>query len=90
LWCLKTFYHYSGIRTKLIIHDDGTLNNHDVVKFKKHFVGCEIILKKDADNALKKHLKEYEFFTKYRFSNPPSVLSMKLFDSVCYSRTKKY
>ncbi len=91
LWCLKTFYYFSGLRTKLFFHDDGSLKNGSIQTFKKHFVGCEVIRKIDADIFLKKSLGGYEFCSRYRLdsSDRMTITSMKLFDPIFYTQTHK-
>lgn len=90
LWCLKTFYYYSELRMPLFIHDDGTLTEDCVSVFKKHFIGCRVSMKKDADAQMRRHLSKYEYCSKYRFGNYGwSPLAIKLFDFIHYSRTMK-
>jgi hypothetical protein len=88
LWCLKTFFYYSGIKTRLFIHDDGTLNEDLRRMFQRHFVNCDIINKEDADEEMKKQLKGYELCSKYRIDHC-SPFAMKLLDCIFYSKTKK-
>lgn len=79
LWALKTFYIMSGLRPKLVIHDDGSLTPSAIFAFKTHFKNCTIITRAMADRLLKRKLKNYPYSFKYRFTNF-RVHSMKLFD----------
>lgn len=89
IWCLKTFYHYSGLRPKLVIHDDGTLSASSKKIYLRHFVNCTLIAKDKANNDLMEFLKDFKFSSKYRFSNRKDfILSMKLFDFYYYSMNK--
>jgi lipopolysaccharide biosynthesis glycosyltransferase len=91
MWCLKTFFHYSGLRIRLVIHDNGTLTDDIIQKFLTHFVGCEIIRKRDADIEMRKHLRGYPFSSKFRFDEKEgsSIMSIRLFDFPIFSKTKK-
>ena len=88
LWSLKTFYYYSELRPRLIIHDDGTLTNNEINIYFKHFVNHKLIKRKEADIALRKYLRNYKFSQKYRFDNH-KVHSIKLLDSLLCSETKQ-
>lgn len=88
MWCLKSFYFYSGFKAKLVIHDDGTLSDDSINAFRDHFINCEVIKKKAADLELARALKDYQFISKYRFSNfIPN--SMKLLDALFFSSSNK-
>ncbi|MEI8349918.1 MAG: hypothetical protein WCI77_07170 [Candidatus Omnitrophota bacterium] len=88
LWCLKSFYYHSGLSMRLVIHDDGTLDDSLVEKFQKHFINCEVIKREDADIEMKQYLKGYEFCERYRYKDF-FAHAIKLFDAVYYSRTKE-
>jgi hypothetical protein len=88
LWALKTFYFYSKLKTRLTIHDDGTLNSNRVRTLKTHFANCQVVMKNDADIYVGRLLKDHEFCSKYRFDDR-TKLGIKLFDFVFYSQTKK-
>ena len=87
MWSLKTFYHYSELRPKLVIHDDGSLSTSNNLKiFLKHFKNSNFIKRKDADINLKKYLKDYKFCSKFRFEG--LLFSIRLFDYFYYSKSK--
>lgn len=90
LWLLKTFYHYSGLRTRLVIHDDGTLTDDIIQVFLSHFAGCEVIRKRDADIEMKQHLRDFTYCSRLRFGQKKdAIVSIKLFDFFFFSRTKR-
>jgi lipopolysaccharide biosynthesis glycosyltransferase len=91
MWCLKTFFHYSGLRTRLIIHEDGTLTEGIIQRFLTHFKGCTIIRKREADIEIRKHLRGYPFCLKFRFEGKEgsSFVAIRLFDFPFFSQTNK-
>ena len=90
LWSLKTFFHYSGLSTRLVIHDDGTLTDDIIQMFLSHFVGSDVIRKRDADIEMREHLRDYEHCSRLRFGQKiDAILSIKLFDFIFLSRTKR-
>lgn len=88
IWCLKTFYHYSGLMPRLVIHEDGTLSANGIKMFLKHFVNCKVIRRKDANEDLKHFLANYEYSQKNRL-NKYFYCALKLFDAFYYSKTDK-
>lgn len=55
LWALKSFYRYSGLNPKLVIHDDGSLSPQSLNTLRLHFRGCSLISGKNFDDALDGH-----------------------------------
>lgn len=88
MWCLKTFYHYSGLRPKLVIHEDGSLSENSIQKFIKHFVNCRVIRRKDADEDLKRFLAGYQYCQKNRLRKG-FFCALKLFDVFYCAETDK-
>jgi len=90
IWCLKTFCHYSEVRPKLVIHEDGTLGIDNIKTFLEHFVNCKVIRRKDADEDLKHFLADYKYSQKNRLNkNFFCVLALKLFDTFYYAKADK-
>ncbi len=87
LWCLKTFYHFSEIRPKLFIHDDGSLSEESTSIFLNHFKEARVIGKLEADLKMQEYLKDYEFSHMYRFANY-GAHSLKLLDFYRFSDNK--
>jgi len=88
LWCLKTFYYYSGLRPQLVIHGDGSLNAHHIQTFSEHFINCRVIKRKDADKELKTFLADYKYSQRYRMDGD-FYCALKLFDPLYYAKTDK-
>jgi hypothetical protein len=88
IWCLKTFYYYSGLRPKLVIHDDGSLGEKDIKELLKHFVNCRIIKRKDADKELNQFLSNYKYTQKAR-SYKTFFCCLKFFDAFYYAEAEK-
>jgi len=80
-----------NLKTRLVIHDDGTLTDNIIQELLTHFVGCDIIRKRDADIRMSKHLRGYPFSSKFRFceNKGSSIMSIRLFDFPLLSQTKK-
>ena len=58
--------------------------------FLSHFVGCDVIRKRDADIEMREHLRDYEHCSRLRFGQKiDAILSMKLLDFIFLSRTKR-
>lgn len=77
LWALKSFYHVSGKRYPLVIHDDGSLGDAEAAVLMKHFPNARLIKKAEADAEIKKALVDYPKSLEFRFSNH---LAPKVFD----------
>jgi lipopolysaccharide biosynthesis glycosyltransferase len=88
IWALKTFYFYSGLRPRLVIHDDGTLTEENKRNFTEHFEGSEIISRKKADMDMKKYLMRYPSCSRFRLGEDFDTTSLKLFDPLFYSKAK--
>lgn len=87
LWSLKSFLHFTGLNTRLIIHNDGTIDATLTHVFTKHFPGCKIIGKQEANAAMQTFLRDYEHCRLFRLGRFSKV-SLKLFDCIYYSEAK--
>lgn len=81
IWMLKTFYHYSGRKYRLCIHDDGTVGSVGLNALASHFPAARIILRPDADRSVIEWLTPFPRCMEFRTHNP---LSLKLFDTRFY------
>jgi hypothetical protein len=81
IWALKTFYHYSGRRYALCIHDDGTLTANHRATLQHHFPDARIIDRPTADQRLLAELGAYPRCLEFRKTNH---LSPKVFDFAAY------
>ncbi|MBL8227497.1 MAG: hypothetical protein JNL98_03435 [Bryobacterales bacterium] len=77
IWTLKTFYHYSGRRYRLAIHDDGTLPPEAVAHLRRHFPGATLIRRAEADARAAQMLGAWPRCLEFRGRN---TLSLKVFD----------
>ncbi|QZZ20415.1 hypothetical protein J5X98_24755 [Leptothermofonsia sichuanensis E412] len=77
IWALKTFYHYSGRRYALCIHDDGTLTADHRATLQSHFPAARIIDRASADRRVLATLQSYPRCLEFRKANH---LSPKVFD----------
>ena len=77
IWALKSFYHASGRRYGLCIHDDGTLTDETRGILTRHFPHARVLNRKTSEQqvleSLAKHPKCHEFRT-------TNCLSPKVFD----------
>ena len=88
LWALKSFYHFSEIRPRLVVHDDGSFDHGHVNIFKRHFTGSRVIDRTDADQEMAFVLNDRPYSRDYRKCSN-CVHAIKLFDSFHYSETGK-
>jgi hypothetical protein len=77
IWALKTFYHYSGRRYALCIHDDGTLTADHRAILQHHFPDARLIERDCADRHVLETLRNYPRCLEFRKTNH---LSPKVFD----------
>lgn len=87
MWSIKSFFHYSGLRPVVVIHDDGSLRNCHIKSFRKHVKNCKIITKKYADIKIKNFLESYPKSLKYR-SMGVFYCAIKLFDPLLFSESR--
>lgn len=81
IWALKTFYHYSGRRYALCIHDDGTLTTDNRATLQHHFPNARIIDRPTANQYVLAKLAEHPRCLEFRKTNH---LSPKVFDFAAY------
>lgn len=86
IWSLKSFYHYNDLDPLLVIHGDGTLTKGSIKTFEKHFKGCRVIRKQEADKKVRPFVKGYKYSHRYRFPNH-MFHSIKLLDFFHFSET---
>ena len=77
VWALKSFYHASGRKYGLCIHDDGTLTNEIRGTLAQHFPVARILNRQESDVAVLQELEAYPLCKQFRVSNH---LSPKVFD----------
>ena len=81
IWALNSFYHFSGRRYALCIHDDGSLRPQDRGMLRHHFPDARLIERSVADERVFKLLDGYPRCLAFRRSNH---LAPKVFDFAAY------
>lgn len=100
LWAVKSFLHATKRSFKVVLHDDGTLSEDDLVKLKTHLVGARIIRKREADAIMRQILAAYPNCFEYRFTSRDTtdhrgtkynmrIFSLRLFDFNLLADSKK-
>ncbi len=80
LWCLKSFWHFSGRRPGLVVHDDGTLSGAQRATFREQFRKSRVIDRKESDAVVDQRLASHPCLHRYRFEEF-HPLSIKLLDA---------
>lgn len=86
IWALKSFYHASGRRYGLCIHDDGTLTPGQLDQTRRHFPDARLIPRSEADAAVLPTLTGYPRCAEFRRTN---LLAPKVFDFAHYLRADR-
>jgi len=81
IWALKSFYHASGRKYRLCIHDDGSVPDQGLDHLRRHFPDGRLILRKEADQRVFAELAPYPRCLQFRKTN---LLAPKLFDFAVY------
>ncbi len=87
-WAIYSFMYFSKRRCHPMIHNDGTLNAKDISFLKSLFPGIDIISRVDANREVIDAL-EKKGFSRCAQLRKNSILSLKLFDTIHYSREKR-
>ncbi|MBI2057600.1 MAG: hypothetical protein HYT63_01295 [Candidatus Yanofskybacteria bacterium] len=85
-WSLWSFLKNSQLCPKIVIHDDGSLDDESVAIFKNKFDNLEVIWRKDADRLINK-INVSPIIKDYREKGYPLIL--KLVDILLLSRSEK-
>ena len=86
LWTLKSFYHWSGCRYALCIHDDGTLTPTACGHLQTAFPKARLIRRSESDKRLEPMLANYPRSREFRATNK---LSLKVFDFQAYLEAER-
>jgi hypothetical protein len=81
IWCLKSLFAVCEYRFRLCIHEDGSVPPHGITALRAHFPDARLILRDEADQAMRAKLKGYPRCQSVRDTN---VLSLKVFDFANY------
>ncbi len=77
----KVFNYVAGENFHFIIHDDGTLTNHDIAYIQKH-IRARIYTRKESDLITQNSLQSFPNILKYRQTH---FLALKLIDVKLFS-----
>ena len=87
LWSLKTFYHFSETKPRLVIYEDGSLSEDSINILSGHFLNSQLVRRDqfhhDMNDLLKAHSLSLEYSKLKRF-----YCAIKLFGPMCYSRSE--
>lgn len=77
LWVLKSYYHHFDEGFKLVIHEDGSLEESAREALSLHFPNARLVSRAEADRRVGPLLRELPRARAFRDSNP---LALKVFD----------
>ena len=87
VWSLNSFLFHSGLRPKIVIHSDGTIDKKSAKVLKEKFSGLEIISREEADEYIFNRPDISEKVKKMRRTK--NNLLLKLIDIPLLSQGKK-
>jgi hypothetical protein len=80
-WAVYSFLFFSGLRPKVVFHNDGSLSAADTAFLQSRFPGCEVMQRAQADASVSEWLSRHDFHRCLRLRDS-LVFAKKLFD-VC-------
>ena len=86
MWALKSFYHASGRRYGLCIHDDGTLTDETRKTLSAHFPSARVMNRQTCEQEVVASLANYPLCEQFRRTNH---LSPKVFDFRHYLKSDR-
>lgn len=87
IWSLKSFIFYSELCPKIIIHNDGSIDEKAIRILKEKFSGLEVISRHEADDFVFNRSSLSERIKKFRRSN--NILLMRIIDIPLLSHGNK-
>lgn len=85
-WMLASWFHFTGLNWKVVLHEDGTLPGEAANLFQRVFPGITLINSANANQTIQHALSQYPLCLKYRFEHP---LARKIFDVPFFSDSKR-
>jgi hypothetical protein len=85
LWSLSSLVAFTGLRPRVVIHDDGTLTGEDRALYRQYFDGIEVLDAARMDRATAEALQRYPLCAEYR-ARPDFYCARKLFDILVAAR----
>ena len=67
IWSLKSLIKTTNLPLAVVIHDDGSLTQEDTILMHRHLPGVRIIMRAEADIAVRQMLSGYHACTSFRF-----------------------
>lgn len=100
LWAVKSFLHHAGHRYQVVLHDDGSLGPDDLKLLQEHLPGVRVVLRPEADEAMRARLADYPNCAEYRFGRLETsnhrgqsydmfIMSLILFDICLLTEAEK-
>jgi hypothetical protein len=86
-WALKSFLNFSQLRPEIIVHDDGSIDRHQVRLLEEKFSSLRVLSRKEADKQISELAELSQRTREYR--NRGHKLNLKLIDILALSRAKK-
>jgi len=89
LWAVRSFLHYSELKPRLIIHDDGSLKPTHLQTLQAHFPEARIIPFAQANDDMTQALANYPYAFRYRVTDY-SWPAIKLLDFAHFSKDRPF
>lgn len=86
-WMLASWFHFTEIAWRVVIHDDGSLSPHAVEVLKRLFHGARIIFRDEADAAMSAQLTRFPFCHDFRRAE---TVAIKIFDMPHFAAGKRF
>lgn len=83
-WSLATFMRFTGLSPRIVLHDDGTLNDEDRSRYHQLFPDIEILEREGATEQMSELLRPWPKCRQQRLDSA-FYCSQKLFDPVFLS-----
>jgi hypothetical protein len=87
LWSLSSFVAQTGLRPRVVIHDDGTLTPRDHRRYQRYFEAIEILDAKATDARMHEALAAWPVARRLR-ARPDFYCARKLFDILFTARSE--
>ena len=83
---LESFLYHSGLHPKIVIHDDGSIDDETTMLIESKFSGLKVLCKKKADELIKNFPGMTEKVISYR--NNGHIMMMEFMDIFLLSKTE--
>ena len=86
IWSLKSFLFFSGLNPRIVLHDDGTLDDKSIETIERIFPMANILKRAEAEQKLNS-IPEYKGIIK-KFREQGHIMTIKLVDVLFLSSGK--